>query len=96
MLEKDVEKYLRKMVRQAGGECLKWVSPGTVGVPDRIVIFPDGKIIFVELKRPGEKPRSVQRAMLRGLYRLHCRVITIDNKKSVKGFVRREVRNGQH
>lgn len=94
MFEKDIEKYLRKSIKQAGGECLKWVSPGTAGVPDRIVICPDGRIAFVELKRPFEKPRAVQRAVLRRLYRMRCRVVVLDNRKSVEGFVRWIEKNG--
>jgi hypothetical protein len=52
-LEKDIEQTLVKMVRKRGGLCLKWVCPGWAGVPDRIVLLPGGKIIFVELKRPS-------------------------------------------
>lgn len=33
-----------------GGKCLKWVSPGNDGVPDRIVIVPGIGVHFVELK----------------------------------------------
>ena len=51
-LEKDIEKKLRKMVELHGGVCLKWVCPGWSGVPDRIVLLPGGKVIFVETKRP--------------------------------------------
>lgn len=94
MFEKDIEKYLRESIKQAGGECLKWVSPGTAGVPDRIVIWPDGRIVFVELKRPFEKPRPVQRVVLRRLYHLGCRVVVMDNRKSVEGFIRWIVKNG--
>ncbi len=94
MFEKDIEKYLRESIKQAGGECLKWVSPGTAGVPDRIVICPDGRIVFVELKRPFEKPRPVQRVVLRRLYHLGCRVVVMDNRKSVEGFIRWIVKNG--
>lgn len=94
MFEKDIEKYLLKSIKQAGGECLKWVSPGTAGVPDRIVIWPDGRIVFVELKRPFEKPRPVQRVVLRRLYHLGCRVVVMDNRKSVEGFIRWIVKNG--
>ena len=94
MFEKDIEKYLRKSINRAGGECLKWVSPGTAVVPDRIVICPDGRIAFVELKRPFEKPRPVQRVVLRRLYHLGCRVVVIDNRKSVEGFMRWIVKNG--
>ena len=51
-LEKDIEKKLVDTVRRHGGLCLKWVCPGWAGVPDRIVLLPGGRIIFVELKRP--------------------------------------------
>lgn len=51
-MEKLIEKRLRHTVEAAGGLCLKWVCPGWVGVPDRIVLLPGGRIIFVELKQP--------------------------------------------
>lgn len=37
-------------VSKTGGMCMKFVSPGTAGVPDRIIITATGKILFVELK----------------------------------------------
>ena len=51
-LEKSVERYLVRKVEAVGGRCLKWTSPGTTGLPDRIVLLPGGRIMFVELKRP--------------------------------------------
>lgn len=51
-LEKEIEKKLIDKVRKHGGLCLKWVCPGWAGVPDRIILMPRGRIIFVELKRP--------------------------------------------
>ena len=51
-LEKDIERKLRNMVEDHGGHCLKWVCPGWGGVPDRIVLLPGGRVVFVELKRP--------------------------------------------
>lgn len=51
-LEKDIETKLRQMVERHGGKCLKWVCPGWVGVPDRIVLLPGGRALFVETKRP--------------------------------------------
>lgn len=51
-LEKDIEKKLVDTIRKRGGLCLKWVCPGWAGVPDRIVLLPGGRIVFVELKRP--------------------------------------------
>lgn len=51
-LEKDIEQKLRKMVEKHGGWCLKWVCPGWTGVPDRIVLLPGGRVMFIETKRP--------------------------------------------
>lgn len=51
-LERDIEQKLRRLVEKRGGWCLKWVCPGWSGVPDRIVLLPGGRVIFVETKRP--------------------------------------------
>lgn len=51
-IEKDIESKLVKVVEKRGGRCLKWVCPGHAGVPDRILLFPHGIIVFAELKRP--------------------------------------------
>lgn len=70
MLEKDVEKLLVQEVKKLGGRAYKFVSPGNTGVPDRIVIFPDGKVRFVELKTDKGKltpNQGVQIARLRDL-----------------------------
>ena len=61
-LEKDIEQKLRKMVESRGGQCLKWVCPGWSGVPDRIVLLPGGRVVFVETKRPkGGKLSELQK-----------------------------------
>lgn len=60
-LEKDIEQKLRKMVESHGGLCLKWVCPGWSGVPDRIILLPGGRVMFVETKRPkGGKVSKLQ------------------------------------
>lgn len=89
MKEYAVEKHLVQKTQDCGGLCFKFISPGIAGVPDRIVILPGGKIGFAETKAPGRRPRLLQRAVIRDLYRRGCRVATIDNLKSVEGFVRR-------
>ena len=50
MDEKSVERHLVTGVKKLGGMCMKFVSPGTPGVPDRLIILPPGRIMFVELK----------------------------------------------
>jgi hypothetical protein len=84
MLERDVERYLVSRVKALGGLCLKWVSPGTAGVPDRIVFMPGGRISFVEVKRPGEAPTRLQRHVLAQLEQLGCQTAWVDSKESVQ------------
>ena len=60
MLERFIEQKLVARVKREGGLCPKFVSPGSDGWPDRLVLMPGGKIAFVELKATGEKPRPLQ------------------------------------
>ena len=62
MIERDVEQALKRGIEAnvPGAKCLKFVSPGYTGVPDRIVLLPGGRVVFVELKRPNERPRQRQ------------------------------------
>lgn len=60
MKESELERILVEEVRKEGGKAYKWVSPGNVGVPDRIVFFPGGEIYFVELKADGGRIRGSQ------------------------------------
>lgn len=92
MKECAVEKHLISVTQACGGICLKFISPGIAGVPDRIIILPGGKIGFAEMKAPGKKPRRLQRNVLRKLYRLGCIVCVIDNLKSAENFIRRLAR----
>lgn len=71
MKEADIEARLVRLVQERGGLCWKFVSPGNAGVPDRIVITPSGRTIFVELKtRNGRlsprQRRQIQALRLRG------------------------------
>ena len=89
MLESKIEKKLVSMVRKHGGRCLKWVSPGNAGVPDRIVMMPHGKLHFVELKAPGEKPRPLQVAVHEEFDALGFKVEVIDTLEVVEAYARR-------
>ena len=62
MDERNIEQMLKRRVEEAvpGSRCLKFVSPGYTGVPDRIILLPGGAVVFAELKRPGEQPRQRQ------------------------------------
>lgn len=56
MLEKEIEAHLVRRVKEAGGIAYKFTSPQRRSVPDRLVLMPGGRALFVECKRPGAKP----------------------------------------
>jgi hypothetical protein len=85
--EKDIEIYLRDQVKKSGGKAYKFESPGNDGVPDRLVIFPENRIYFVELKAPGGKPRPLQVKQMNTLKNFGCKVYVIDSKEGVDEFI---------
>lgn len=87
MLEKQIEQKLIRMVKQQGGLALKFVSPSYAGMPDRLVLLPDGIIAFVELKAPGKKPRPLQLARHRLLRSLGFPVYVINGVEQIGGML---------
>ena len=83
MREKDIEKALVSAVKSFDGVCWKFVSPGISGVPDRIILMPNGRIAFVELKAPGKEMRPLQVRRKRQLEALGYRVYCIDCKEQI-------------
>ena len=84
MKEKALERMLVHAVRNMGGLALKFVSPGLAGVPDRLVLLPDGKMAFVEMKAPGQKPRPLQRLRHEQLRELGFRVYVVDSMEGIR------------
>lgn len=85
-LEKDIEAKLCKEIRFMGGYALKWISPSSGGVPDRIILLPGGRVAFAETKRPkGSKVAPLQkywRRVLLGLGFRHYMIYTEDDLKN--------------
>ena len=86
MREKYIEQQLAKEVRSRGGLCEKWNS-GTSGWPDRIVILPDGKVGFVEVKAPGKEPRKLQTHRHEQLRLLGQKVYVLDHPGQIGGIL---------
>jgi len=83
MLERDLEKQLIAKAKLAGGVAIKWTAPSMAGVPDRIVILPGGKIVFVELKAPGKRPSLIQQRTIEMLRELGASVSVIDSREGL-------------
>lgn len=99
MRENYYENKLRRKIRAlgCGAVCLKFVSPGYTGVPDRIILLPGGRVIFVELKQPGKVERERQRYVQSVLRRLGFDVFSaVDSDARIDEVVekcREEMRN---
>ncbi|MDR1329565.1 MAG: VRR-NUC domain-containing protein [Oscillospiraceae bacterium] len=88
MNEYAIERRLAQGVRAAGGLCLKFTSPGTPGVPDRIVITADGRVIFIELKTEIGRLASIQRWMIEELQKRGADVRVLKGKQAVDDFLK--------
>lgn len=86
--EKIIETYLRNQIKAAGGRAYKFVSPGNAGVPDRLILLPGGRVVFVELKAPGRKPTAIQELQHKHIKDLGFEVFTLDRKSKVDDFIR--------
>lgn len=87
MNEKLIEKKLREGVKYSGGIALKFSSPYHRGIPDRIVLMPEGRAYFVELKTTGKKPTLLQEKALRELRELGFDARVIDSQESLNEFL---------
>lgn len=96
MTEKDVEREVCKYARtQYAAMTPKFTSPGTSGVPDRIFIFPDGRILFVEFKSPTGRLTHLQERM-RLLFEGYRQTVFVINdistgKQKIDAFANRSV-----
>ena len=94
MREKNIEKQLVKAVKAEGGMCPKLVSPGTDGLPARMVLLPEARIGFVEVKAPGGKPRPLQERRHKQLRDLGFQVSVLDDPGQIPGIIKEVKKNG--
>ncbi len=87
MREKEIERKLVKAVKAVGGICPKLISPGMNGMPDRLVLLPEGRVGFVEVKAPGRRPRVLQDNRHKLLRRLGFPVFVLDDPLQIPWII---------
>ena len=87
MREREVEAKLKREVEKRGGLYFKFLS-SVFGVQDRILLFADGFLIFVELKKEGEKPRKLQEVQMRKIRELGFRVRVVDSEQGIQELMK--------
>lgn len=89
--ENVVEQHLVKLCATHGLLCLKMTSPGRRAVPDRMVLGYDNNsdhvALFVELKRPGQKPRADQARMFAEMRDHGAHVVVADTIEAVERLI---------
>lgn len=87
MTESQLEARLGRMVRERGGLYYKFTSPGSPGVPDRIVIAPGGRVIFLELKTQAGCLQKIQRYRISEMREKGAEVWVVKGIAQAKAFV---------
>lgn len=87
MKESSIEAKLVRTVRERGGLCYKFISPGNPGVPDRLIILPGGKVVFAELKTEFGRLSGLQKWQRAELERRGADVRVLKGLDQVKWFM---------
>jgi len=93
ILEKDIERHLVRRVAARGGVAYKWVSPGRVGVADRIVMLPGGRVWFVELKTVKGRLSPLQKIFAADMARMGMNYLVLKSKEEVDQWILGRIKN---
>lgn len=77
--EAIIEKALVKECERRGGIAYKLIVPGRASVPDRLLLMPGGRAVFVECKAPGQNARPGQQRELTRLKARGFEAYTLDS-----------------
>jgi len=83
ILERELEGYFARQCKKKGLMTLKLNVRFSRGWPDRIVVLKDGKVMWVELKRPGAKLSPLQVKVHFELNKWNQEVYVIDSKEGI-------------
>lgn len=92
MLERDIEKAVCQFARDLGCKAYKFTSPAQRAVPDRIIVFPNGYLVFIEFKAPKARPTELQWREHRDLLDRGQLVAVIDNVADGKALIEEVIR----
>lgn len=87
MNEKLLERKVVHAVEAVCGQALKFSSAYDTGYPDRLVLLPLGKALWVEVKSTGKKLKPKQQIRKRQLEAIGFKVYVVDDEKSLNAFL---------
>ena len=89
--EKVIEKRLNEEVSKMGGWSVKLSAVYVAGLPDRMILLPDGIIFFVEVKSTGKKPTKIQQHIHEKIRRLGFEVYVIDRLEQIYELLNKQL-----
>ena len=81
--ERDVESYLAKRFGEINVPCVKFIPDGKIGMPDRLVLLPEGRVLWVELKTDNGRLEEIQKLQHKRLRDLGHEVVVVWSKDDV-------------
>lgn len=87
MAESAIEKYLVKTIKSIGGMAIKLYAINNIGLPDRLIMLPEGIIFFVELKDKKGKARIIQDKKHEDIKKIGFKVYIINSKDKVNELI---------
>lgn len=87
-MEKHIEAYFVKRVKEIHGVAYKFTSPAHRGVSDRVVCLPDGSTWFVELKAANGRLSALQQVFQSDMARLNQKYACLWSKEHVDEWIK--------
>lgn len=88
--ERDVEAYLTGQLKsKLGLVCVKFIPDNRNGMPDRMVLLPDRRVLWVELKTTGGKLSAIQKLRHEELKRAGHDIVCVWTKAQADELVAR-------
>jgi len=84
MLEKHLQSRIMKWLKDQRIERVKTIQLSENGWPDIVGVLPGGRSLWIEVKRPGEKPTELQKYRLKRLKKAGALAFWTDNMEKVK------------
>ena len=81
--EKVLEKSLAKQVQELGGWAIKLPAYLIAGLPDRLLLMPNGRAYFAEVKSTGETPKRLQQVIINKIKKLGFEVFIISDNATL-------------
>ena len=85
MLEKQIQTRIKAALEKQGWVVIRPVSVAKSGYPD-LWCLKNGKVVFVEVKKEGEKPTALQIHRHKELREMGFKVIVASSKKDIENI----------